>query len=79
MLAYLSRLVPAEHLEDNSYLFTRRSDARLLLLTDAASDWSGHADGDPVFVNALILNSLRNYLRVNSPGGNFIDSSLSSA
>ena len=43
------------------------------------SDWCGHAAGDPVFVNTLILNSLRNYLRVNSPGGNFIDSSLSSA
>ena len=27
MLSYLSRLVPAEHLEDYSYLCTRRSDA----------------------------------------------------
>ena len=36
MLAYLSRLVPAEHLEDYSYLCTRRSDARLLLLTPGA-------------------------------------------
>ena len=33
MLAYLSRLVPAEHLEDYSYLCYRRPDARLLLLT----------------------------------------------
>ena len=33
MLAYLSRLVPADHLEDYSYLCDRRSDARLLLLT----------------------------------------------
>ena len=36
MLAYLSRLVPAEHLEDYSYLCIRRSDARLLLLTPCA-------------------------------------------
>lgn len=36
MLAYLSRLVPADHLEDYSYLYTRRSDARLLLLTPGA-------------------------------------------
>ena len=36
MLAYLSRLVPAEHLEDYSYLCSRRSDARLLLLTPGA-------------------------------------------
>ena len=36
MLAYLSRLVPAEHLEDYSYLCSRRSDARLLLLTPDA-------------------------------------------
>ena len=36
MLAYLSRLVPADHLEDYSYLCSRRSDARLLLLTPGA-------------------------------------------
>ena len=36
MLPYLSRLVPAEHLEDYSYLCSRRSDARLLLLTPGA-------------------------------------------
>ena len=36
MLAYLSRLVPADHLEDYSYLCPRRSDARLLLLTPGA-------------------------------------------
>ena len=36
MLAYLSRLVPAEYLEDYSYLWSRRSDARLLLLTPGA-------------------------------------------
>ena len=36
MLAYLSRLVPAAHLEDYSYLCSRRSDARLLLLTPGA-------------------------------------------
>ena len=36
MLAYLSRLVPADHLEDYSYLCDRRSDARLLLLTPGA-------------------------------------------
>ena len=36
MLPYLSRLVPAEHLEDCSYLCYRRSDARLLLLTPGA-------------------------------------------
>ena len=36
MLAYLSRLVPADHLEDYSYLCDRRSDARPLLLTPGA-------------------------------------------
>ena len=36
MLPYLSRLVPADHLEDYSYLCIRRSDARLLLLTPGA-------------------------------------------
>ena len=36
MLPYLSRLVQAEHLEDYSYLCSRRSDARLLLLTPGA-------------------------------------------
>ena len=36
MLASLSGLVPAEHLEDYSYLCSRRSDARLLLLTPGA-------------------------------------------
>ena len=36
MLPYLSRLVPADHLEDYSYLCDRRSDARLLLLTPGA-------------------------------------------
>ena len=36
MLSYLSRLVPEEHLEDYSFLCSRRSDARLLLLTPGA-------------------------------------------
>ena len=36
MLAYLSRLVPAEHIEDYSYLCSQRSDAGLLLLTPGA-------------------------------------------
>ena len=71
MLPYLSRLVPADHLEDYSYLCDRRSDARLLLLTPgavlqqclAAPFFLKKKRGSPYRIEVILLN-LQKYLRL---------------